>query len=241
MFPLSDMNPTRRVPILTYVLIAMNALVFFWELSMPERTLQQQFVDLAVVPANLWAAPFSVESLLDVVRSMFFHGGWDHILGNMLYLFLFGDNVEDRLGGIVYLILYFAGGFIAAFAQTLINPTSTVPLIGASGAIAAVLGSYLVMFPGVRVRGIVAIGAFGTIQEWPAFIVLGLWFVLQLFSGFASLGVQTGDTGGVAIFAHIGGFVFGAVITLILNQFIPQPPADQRNQMLYQRVNRPRL
>ncbi len=240
MLPLSDMNPTRRLPIFTYVLIVINFLVFFWELSMGDQALQQTFINLAVVPARFMQHPVSAQSFIDVVRSMFFHGGWEHILGNMLYLWLFGDNVEDRLGSILYLILYFAGGFIAAFAQVLIDPTSTVPLIGASGAIAAVLGSYLVMFPGVRVRGIIFLGAFGSIQEWPAIIVLGLWFVLQLFNGVASLGV-TADYGGVAVFAHIGGFIFGAVITLIANALMGQPPGDQRTQLLYDRANQRRL
>ncbi len=236
MFPVQDINPTRRLPLVTYGLILVNVLVFLWEITMSEAQLQQVFIDLAVVPANLARDGFfAPESILDILRSMFMHGGWDHIFGNMLYLFLFGDNIEDRFGPILYLVLYFVSGFAATVAQYLIDPTSTIPNIGASGAIAGVLGSYLILFPGIKVRGIVGLGRIGTMQEWPAWMVLGLWFVLQLFSGFASLGTQAQYGGGVAFFAHIGGFIAGVVITFILMTIIPQPPAEQRRQIAYQR------
>lgn len=238
MFPLHDINPRKRTPIITYALIILNVLVFFWELSLSEQALQRAFLDLASVPANLTRQPFSLESFMDVVRSMFLHGGWEHILGNMLYLWLFGDNVEDRLGGLLYLVLYFGSGFAATIAQTLIDPTSGIPMIGASGAIAGVLGSYLIMFPGVRVRGIVPLGYFTQLAEWPAWTVLGLWFVLQLVQGFGSLGVPAEYGGGVAFFAHIGGFVAGVVMTWIFMQIVPQPPAAERRQMLYRRAQR---
>jgi membrane associated rhomboid family serine protease len=203
---------------------------------MPEAQLQTQFLKLAVVPANLsHDGFFATESLLDIVRSMFLHGGWDHILGNMLYLYLFGDNVEDRFGWILFLVLYFASGFAATFAQFVIDPTSPIPNIGASGAIAGVLGSYLILYPNVRVRGIIGLGRIGTIQEWPAFIVLGMWFVLQLVSGFGSLGTDAQYGGGVAFFAHIGGFIAGVVLTFIFMLIVPQPPAADRRDMLYQR------
>lgn len=237
MMPLQDLNPTRRLPILTYVLIGINVLVFLWEMSLSESALQNAFMELSVVPANIARSPFSLESILDVIRSMFFHGGYDHIIGNMLYLWLFGDNVEDRLGMIPYIIVYFVSGFAAAFAQVYIDPTSTIPLVGASGAIAGVLGGYLILFPGVRVRGIVPLGRISQLAEWPAYIVLGLWFVLQLVNGFASLGAaQYG--GGVAFFAHIGGFVVGLALTWVFMQMVPQPPAEQRNRLLYQRARR---
>ncbi|MBZ0281685.1 MAG: rhomboid family intramembrane serine protease [Anaerolineae bacterium] len=236
MFPVQDINPTRRLPLVTYGLILVNVLVFLWEITMSEAQLQQVFIDLAVVPANLARDGFfAPESILDILRSMFMHGGWDHIFGNMLYLFLFGDNIEDRFGPILYLVLYFVSGFAATVAQYLIDPISTIPNIGASGAIAGVLGSYLILFPGIKVRGIVGLGRIGTMQEWPAWMVLGLWFVLQLFSGFASLGTQAQYGGGVAFFAHIGGFIAGVVITFILMTIIPQPPAEQRRQIAYQR------
>lgn len=241
MLPLRDINPTRRLPVVTYGLIAVNVIIFVMQLGMSENQLQQVFVNQAVVPAQAAAAPFSLETILDVVRSMFFHGGWEHILGNMLYLWLFGDNIEDRFGALLYLVLYFAGGFFAAFAQVIIDPTSTIPLIGASGAIAAVLGSYLVLYPGVRVEGIIPLGYFSQLSAWPAWAVLGLWFVLQLFSGVGSLGADAQYGGGVAFFAHIGGFVFGAVITFVFMRLVPQPPADERREMLYDRNPRRRL
>jgi membrane associated rhomboid family serine protease len=238
MLPLRDINPTRRVPIITYALIGINVIVFLWELSFSEAQLQQIFIDLAVVPANIARSGFTPENILDIIRSMFFHGGWAHLLGNMLYLWLFGDNVEDRLGIIMYIVMYFVSGFAAALAQYLIDPTSQIPLVGASGAIAGVLGGYLVLFPGVRVQGIIPLGWFSQLVEWPAYIVLGLWFVMQLFNGVATLGPETGAQGGVAFFAHIGGFIIGAILTWIITMFIPQPPAEDRRQMLYDRAQR---
>lgn len=240
MFPLHDINPRQRTPIITYALIILNVLVFLWEMSLSDRALQQAFLDLATVPANLTRDPFSLESVMDIMRSMFLHGGWEHILGNMLYLWLFGDNIEDRLGGILYLVLYFGSGFAAAIAQTLIDPTSGIPMVGASGAIAGVLGSYLIMFPGVRVRGIVPLGYFSRMAEWPAWSVLGLWFVLQLVQGFGSLGAAAEYGGGVAFFAHIGGFVAGVVMTWVFMRLVPQPTAPERRQMLYRRAERAR-
>lgn len=234
MFPIRDLNPTRRFPILTFVLIGINVLVFLWEVNLPERELFEAFVDLAVVPANIRVDPFSFESFLDVIRSMFLHGGYDHIFGNMLYLYLFGDNVEDRLGKILFLVLYFVSGFVAVAAQVVIDPNSTIPLVGASGAIAGVLGSYLLFFPAVRVLGIVPLGWFSYLAEWPAFIVLGLWFALQLVSGFASLGAAY-QGGGVAFFAHIGGFVTGMSMTLVFMIFMPQPPRREREALLHNR------
>lgn len=238
MLPLQDINPTRRTPILTYLLIVINVLVFLWELTLSDQQLQQAFVNLSVVPANVSANPFSLETLLDFLRSMFFHGGWDHILGNMLYLWLFGDNIEDRFGEILYLVLYFVSGFVAGIAQVMLDPSSTVPLIGASGAIAGVLGAYLVLFPGVKVRGIIPLGRVSSMQEWPAIIVLGMWFVLQIVNGVGSLGANSQYGGGVAFFAHIGGFIAGAVIAFIFMQIVPQPPASERREALYERAQR---
>jgi membrane associated rhomboid family serine protease len=240
MLPLRDINPTRRFPILTYLLIIVNVLVFLWQGSMHEAELLSMFMDLSVVPSQISASPFAFESIMDIIRSMFFHGGWAHLLGNMLYLWLFGDNVEDRMGKLVFVFIYFSSGFAAVFAQVMINPSSTVPLVGASGAIAGILGSYLVLFPGVRVQGIVPLGLFSRLSEWPAWSVLALWFVLQLFNGLFTVGVDTGG-GGVAFFAHIGGFVLGLVLTLILTIFIRQPPAEERRQALYIRSQKYRF
>src|SRR5687767_625116 len=136
MLPTQDINPTRRTPLLTWGLIVINVLVFLWELSLGESQLAAAFQELSVVPANISADPFSAESLMDSIRSMFFHGGYEHIFGNMLYLYLFGDNIEDRLGKILYLIVYFVSGFVAIAAQVIMDPSSTIPLVGASGAIA---------------------------------------------------------------------------------------------------------
>jgi membrane associated rhomboid family serine protease len=238
MMPLQDINPTRRMPILTWILIAINILVFLWELSLGENGLSAAFQELSVVPANISADPFSVEAFLDSVRSMFFHGGYEHIFGNMLYLYLFGDNLEDRLGKILYLILYFISGFVAIAAQVIMDPASTIPLVGASGAIAGVLGGYLVMFPTVKVRGIVMLGRLGQMAMLPAWVVLGFWFVLQVINGIASLGAPADYGGGVAFFAHIGGFVAGLLMTVAFMNFVPQPPENQRNEMLYQRAQR---
>jgi membrane associated rhomboid family serine protease len=241
MMPIGDINPTRRTPYVTWILIAINALVFFWQLTMSPRELQGVFLELAVVPNNVSGDPFGIETLLDGLRSMFMHGGWAHILGNMLYLFLFGDNIEDRLGKVLYLALYFISGYAAVYAQVLIDPSSQIPMIGASGAIAGVLGAYLVMFPRVRVRAIVFLGYFGQVAELPALIVLGFWFVIQLISGVGSLGAASTAGGGVAFFAHIGGFVAGAVLAFAFMRMVPQPPPNERYEMLYQRAGRGRF
>jgi rhomboid family protein len=238
MLPISDLNPTRRTPFVNYSLILLNVVVFLSQLGLSERQLQQIFLTQAVVPAQVMQHLFSQETFLDIVRSMFFHGGWAHLLGNMLYLWIFGDNVEDRMGTILYLIFYFVCGFVAAFTQVFIAPDSPIPLVGASGAIAGVLGSYLVLFPNVRVRGIIFLGVFARIAEIRAVYVLGFWFIMQLFDSVASLGVDT-LSGGVAFFAHVGGFLAGIVVTLIFMLFMPQPPRDERRDMLYQRYNRP--
>jgi membrane associated rhomboid family serine protease len=241
MLPLQDINPRRRFPIITFGLIGVNVLVFLWMLLMSQEEIQSLFVNLSVVPANITADPFSLEAVLDVFRSMFFHGGWFHLLGNMLYLYLFGDNVEDRLGAVFYLFVYFGSGIAASTAQILIDPNSTIPLVGASGAIGGVLGAYLVFFPGVRVRGIIPLGFFSRIAEWPAWAVLGLWFALQIVEGALSLNTGGEAGGGVAFFAHIGGFVFGLVCAWIFMRIVPQPPAAERRNVLYERAKRYRF
>jgi membrane associated rhomboid family serine protease len=241
MFPIKDLNPTRRLPIITYGLIAVNVIVFLWEQALPIMDLQEAFMNLSVVPAFVIEDPFSLETLLDFIRSMFFHGGWAHLLGNMLYLWLFGDNLEDRMGAVLFLGFYFVGGFAASIAQILMDPNSMIPMVGASGAIAGVLGGYLVLFPGVRVRGIIPLGFMVRIAEWPAWIVLGMWFLIQLLNGAVSIGVDTGTTGGVAFFAHIGGFIAGLLMTWLFTIFVPQPPSNQRRDVLYERARRYRF
>jgi membrane associated rhomboid family serine protease len=239
MLPLRDINPTRRFPILTFLLIGINVAVFIYQSSLPQAELQTMFLTDSVVPKNVTADPYTIESVLDIFRSMFFHAGLAHLGGNMLYLYLFGDNIEDRFGRILFLVLYFASGTVAAVAQIMISPDSGIPLVGASGAIAGVLGSYLILYPGVKVQGIIPIGYFATLAEFPAFVVLFMWFGLQLLSGVASLGAETA-TGGVAFFAHIGGFIAGILITLVFIVLVPQPPAEHRRNMLYDRARQHR-
>ncbi len=228
------MNPTRRTPIATYTLLLINIAIYFWTGSLSPEEVNHLFQVYSVVPANISAAPLSMETFLDIVRSMFFHGGLMHLGGNMLYLWIFGDNVEDRFGVIGYLVLYFACGIAAVYAQVIIDPTSTIPMVGASGAIAGILGSYLVLFPGVRVKGIIVLVVIPLWGEWPAWVMLALWFGIQIFSGFSSLGVA--GSGGVAFFAHIGGFAAGLLITLLFKMIYTQPSPDVRREILYKRA-----
>jgi membrane associated rhomboid family serine protease len=212
MIPLRDDNPRRTVPFVTYALVALNALAFFWQLSLGQA-LQNALFNIAFIPARFWLPGNWVPDVLTIVVSMFLHGGFLHIGSNMLYLWIFGDNVEDRLGHGKYLIFYLACGFLATYAHAFFSPGSRIPAIGASGAIAGVLGAYLVLYPKARVMTIIPIFIFITIRELPAVLILGIWFVLQLFSGVGSLGVTDAqDMGGVAYFAHIGGFVAGMLL-----------------------------
>jgi membrane associated rhomboid family serine protease len=212
MLPLRDDNPRSTVPFVTYFLIALNVLAFLWELSLGQ-SLENALRSVAFIPARFWIPGHYGADLFTIVLSMFLHGGLLHIGSNMLYLFIFGDNVEDRLGHGKYLVFYLACGFVATFAHAFFSPASRIPAIGASGAIAGVLGAYLVLFPRAQVTTLIPIFIFITIRQIPAIIILGLWFVLQLFSGVGSLGVTDAqDMGGVAYFAHIGGFVAGMLL-----------------------------
>ena len=215
MLPLSDHNPSRTMPVVNIVLIAANVFMFFWELSLGPR-LEPVLFDVAFIPARFWYAPIHPVNIIGVFVSMFLHGGWLHLGGNMLYLWIFGDNIEDRLGHFRYLIFYVLCGIAATFAHAFFNPSSRMPAIGASGAIAGVLGAYLLLFPRAQVTTVIPIFFFITVREIPAVIVLGLWFVLQLFTGVASLGVAEARAGGVAYFAHIGGFVAGMALIALM-------------------------
>src|SRR5262245_10312297 len=202
MFPVSDVIPSRTVPYVTIGIIALNALAFVFQLTLSDRQLQV-FVDTyGVVPAF-----FSWPSVL---TSMFLHGGWLHILGNMLYLWIFGDNVEDYLGHVRYLLFYLGCGATAAIAQVAVNPNSLVPMIGASGAIAGVMGAYFVFYPRSRVLTAIFILFFLDLVEIPAIFFLGIWFLMQLFSGVGSIGAHAAH-GGVAFWAHVAGFAAGAL------------------------------
>ena len=219
MIPLRDANPTRRRPVVTYALIAICTVVFGLELwiqaTQGDAALERFLTDYGAVASRISRGPTSA-SLIGLITSQFLHGGWLHLGGNMLYLWIFGNNVEDRFGRLGYLLFYLAGGVAAALTQVAIDPTSSAPLIGASGAIAAVLGAYLVLYPGARVLSLVFLGFFYQLINVPALIVLVLWFGLQLLSGFMSLGAGSAVDSGVAVFAHIGGFVFGLAVGLLL-------------------------
>jgi membrane associated rhomboid family serine protease len=215
MIPLRDTNPRRTFPFVTYALVAVNVLAFLWELSRG-AALDRDLFAIAFIPARFWIAGNWVADLITIVVSMFLHGGLLHIGSNMLYLWIFGDNIEDRLGHGKYLVFYLACGFLATLAHAIFSPGSRIPAIGASGAIAGVLGAYLILFPHARVLTLIPIFIFITLRELPAVLILGLWFVLQLFSGVGSLGVTDAqDMGGVAYFAHIGGFVAGLVLIVV--------------------------
>ncbi len=206
MLPISDDNSQNRsVPVVTYALLALNVLFFLVELAGGDAFIEQW----AFVPARFLANP--VGDSLTLFTSMFMHGGWLHLGGNMLYLWIFGDNVEGRFGPVKFLVFYLLCGLAATFAQMAFSLTSTVPNLGASGAIAGVLGGYLVLFPQARVNVLMGRG----VIPMPALVVIGFWIVLQLFSSIGSI-ANTADTGGVAYMAHVGGFVAGVVLTFLL-------------------------
>ena len=217
MIPIRDEIRTRRTPIVNYLLIAANiaAFVLMWLAGSKQEALVYQF---ALIPAN-FTTGLSLGDVADIFTGMFMHAGLAHLGGNMLYLWIFGDNVEDSMGPIKYLAFYLVGGVVASLAHILTNPGSEIPAVGASGAIAAVLGAYLVLFPHSRVATIIPIlllSYYLRVTMLPAALVLGLWFVLQLFSGVLSLGGP--DVGGVAFWAHIGGFVAGVVMALLFGK-----------------------
>jgi hypothetical protein len=212
MIPLRDEIPTRSTPIVNYLLIAANILVFvlMWLAGPYQEALVYQF---AMIPAN-FTNGIDLHDAMTIFSSMFMHAGLAHIGGNMLYLWIFGDNVEDRLGHGRYLVFYLTGGVAASLLHLLTNPGSQIPTVGASGAIAAVLGAYLVLYPGSRIVTAIPLGRFMRVTLVPAIIVLGLWFVFQLFDGVAALGGA--DVGGVAVWAHVGGFVAGMAMAKLL-------------------------
>jgi membrane associated rhomboid family serine protease len=216
MIPLRDVIPSRTVPFVTISLIAVNAVAFLFELSLPHTAREVFIREYGVVPAAFaWSS---------VVTSMFLHGGWLHVLGNMLYLWIFGDNVEDRLGHARFLLFYLLCGAAGALAHVASAPHSLVPTIGASGAIAGVMGAYFVLYPRSRVLTLIPIIFFVDIVEIPAIFFLGFWFLMQVFSGVGSIAMTNGtDAGGVAFWAHVAGFVAG-----VLGVFLFRRPERQR-------------
>ena len=219
MIPLRDYVPTRRFPVVTALLLAANIIVFLFELFLDALGALDIFIyTFGVVPYRV-THQFNAMVAFSFVSSMFLHGGFIHIASNMLYLWIFGNNVEDVMGRLRFLIFYLLTGVLAMLAQVFASANSRIPGIGASGAIAGVLAAYLVFYPHARVATLIPIGFFIRVAELPAFIVLGFWFLLQLLNGVLSFGMS--ETGGVAWFAHIGGFVAGLILALF---FAPRGP-----------------
>ena len=225
MIPIGDdPEPRRSFPLVTLTLIAINIAAFIFELGVPNPN--ALFLSAGVVPREFAlgrdippAAPLG-SYYTTLITSMFLHGGWLHLGSNMLFLWIFGDNVEDRLGHLRYLLFYFLCGLAASAAQIVFNWGSSTPSVGASGAIAGVLGGYVVLFPSARVRTLLFIGPFITMARIPALIMIGFWFVTQLLSGVMALGVSE-QTSGVAFWAHVGGFIVGLPLVLLLRR--PRP------------------
>ena len=226
MIPLHDDNPTTVTPFVTVALIVACSLVFLYEVSLPPALSQQLIFHYGAIPAAFFGHGLdsSVDSAalpasFSLVTSMFLHGGWMHLIGNMLYLWIFGNNIEDVMGHAKFVIFYLICGILAAGSHALTDPSSTIPMVGASGAISGVLGAYLLLFPRAQVLVLIPLGFFIRMMYVPAGLVLGFWFLLQILSGSATLG-QSG--GGVAWFAHVGGFVAGlALIGLFKRPDVP--------------------
>ncbi len=218
MIPLRDNIPSYRTPIVTVGLIAANILVYMNQLMLPPQAAVQFVYLYGLIPLEISGGdllvPHPVPLYATVFTSMFVHGGLFHLGGNMLYLWIFGDNVEDRIGRLKFLVFYLLSGLAAAATQIWTDPASKIPMIGASGAISGVLGAYLFLFPHARVLTLIPLGFFYRLVEVPALIVLGFWIVVQVLNGVGTLGVQVG---GVAWFAHIGGFVAGLGMVVLLS------------------------
>ena len=228
MLPIRDRNPARTIPYVTYALIGLNVVVFLFELSMDMAgSLDSLIYDWGMTPRDILAG----SNLITLLTSMFLHGGITHIFSNMLYLYIFGNNIEDAMGHGKYLVFYLFCGLCASFLQILLTTNPGIPNIGASGAIAGVLGAYLVLFPRARVDTLVFVIFIITWVTLPAAALLAFWFVLQLFSGFLSIVAITGT--GVAYFAHVGGFVAGALIAIPLRGRVARPPEAPRIRRFY--------
>ncbi len=220
MIPLKDTNRPYSTPIFIYVLIISNVAVFLYQLTLPDAELINVFMEYGMRPSRVSASlrgdePLLTAILIPSITSIFLHGGWMHLLSNMWFLRIFGDNVEDAMGRLRFIALFIFSGLFANMVQFLLNPGSDVPVVGASGAIAGVLGAYVVMWPGARILTLVPVFYLITFVHLPALIVLGGWFLMQIFMGIGSLGAEAG--GGVAYGAHIGGFICG----LFLVRYIP--------------------
>jgi membrane associated rhomboid family serine protease len=214
-------------------IIAVNFIVFFYELSLSNADLNTFFIDHGVVPRRLtdwWENPSGLEQPLTVVTSAFIHGGWLHILGNMLYLWVFGDNVEDALGHVKYAAFYIVAATGAVALQVAVDTGEVIPMVGASGAIAGVLGAYLVLYPKATVGVLIPWFWFFGAIPLPALFLIGFWFVMQLFTGVAAIGTATGGSEGVAVWAHVGGFITGFAIVAALRPLIRLRPMTARRR-----------
>ncbi|MDI6766310.1 MAG: rhomboid family intramembrane serine protease [Bacteroidota bacterium] len=214
MIPLRDSTPKQTIPFINYFLIVVNVIVFLFEFSLG-KGMEAFIYHFGIVPSSFMGDFHSMQigiwTFLPLFTSMFLHGGWMHLIGNMLFLHIFGDNIEDKFGHLKYLIFYLIAGLAAASTQIYMFPASEIPMVGASGAIAGVMGAYVFMFPRARIVTLVPIIFLFQIIELPAFLFLGFWFMIQIMSGVFSLGIGA-DAGGVAWWAHIGGFIAGAVL-----------------------------
>jgi membrane associated rhomboid family serine protease len=224
MIPIGDYAGERRhFPYVNYALIVVNVLAFLYEVMQPDAQLNRFIAQWGAVPREIVTGTdllptIGVPVYVTLLTSIFLHGGWLHLGGNMLYLWVFGDNVENAFGPVKYLLFYLVCGVAATAAQIAIDPSSTIPTVGASGAIAGVMGAYLVMFPGATVRTVIILVVFVTVVYLPAILVIGVWFLLQLVNGVTSLGAPAQQGGGVAFFAHIGGLIAGALLALLLRR-----------------------
>ncbi|RJR15378.1 rhomboid family intramembrane serine protease [Candidatus Microgenomates bacterium] len=212
MFPLKDHHPSYKFPIVTVIIIALN--ILFWLVELATADLESFVNTWALVPASVNF--LQTNTLVPFVTSMFLHGGWLHIISNMWFLWIFGDNIEATLGSFKFVIYYLICGIAAGLLQYVIDPSSAIPMLGASGAIAGVLGGYLVLFPRAQIESLLTFGFFWQRINVPASLMLGYWFITQLFSGVGSVAVATGAEGGTAFFAHIGGFATGWLIATLL-------------------------
>ena len=218
MIPLRDVIPSRTTPYITITIIVLNALAWLFEISQPPDVLQLFLTVYGVVPAAFHP--------MTLITSMFLHGSWMHVIGNMWYLWIFGDNVEDRVGHGRFIFFYLLCGIVAAFGQIAMDPKSTLPTIGASGAIAGVMGAYFVLYPRSRVLTLLPLIIWWEVIELPALVLLGFWFLMQLFSAGAIAVTAHTEGGGVAFMAHVAGFVAGIIAVFALRQRDVQPWED---------------
>jgi membrane associated rhomboid family serine protease len=223
MFPLRDTQPSYSKPVVTVLLIVVNILIFLFEVSLDPYTRNAFISTYGLIPEHF--------DFASVLTSMFLHGGWMHVLGNMWFLWIFGDNVEDIMGSGKYLLFYLLCGIAAGLTQVVTNPDSRIPTVGASGAIAGVMGGYLVKFPHSRIYSLVTVIFFFTTMDIPAWVMLIYWFVIQFFNGVGTIGFShVSEGGGVAFFAHVGGFLAGVVL---VNMMAPRQRFSKRQDLYW--------